>query len=147
MPNTGFLRRIAIIIYDLLLLIAILLLSIAIVLPLNGGEAFEKNQSWFPFYLIFICFLYYGWFWTHGGQTLGMKTWKVEIKTFNGQNINWKQAFIRFLAANFSFFFAGLGFIWQIIDKNNCCWHDHLSKTGLYRTLPDPAKPADSEKG
>lgn len=42
---------------------------------------------------------YFGWFWTHGGQTLAMKTWRVRIVTRAGQAIRWPRALVRYLLA------------------------------------------------
>ena len=132
MNSPGFFRCLAIITYDSLLLIALLFLATAIVLPFNDGEAFSSTQFFFPIYLITISFVFYGWFWTHGGQTLGMKTWKIRIQTFNKQPLTWKHAFKRFIMAVFSWGLFGLGFLWQLIDKQHYTWHDHFSKTRLY---------------
>ena len=132
MNSPGFFRQLAIITYDSLLLIALLFLATAIILPFNDGEAFTSTQYTFPAYLISISFIFYGWFWTHGGQTLGMKTWKTRIQTFDKQPLTWKHAFKRFIMAFFSWGFFGLGFLWQIIDKQQYTWQDHFSKTRLF---------------
>jgi uncharacterized RDD family membrane protein YckC len=132
LPVPGFLRRLAAIIYDLFLLLALLFFATALLLPLNAGEAFTSHQFFYPVYLLVICFFFYAWFWTHGGQTLGLRTWKLKVLTFNGEPISWKQAFLRFLGAIISWSFFGLGFFWILIDKNRRGWHDHLSKTALF---------------
>ncbi len=131
MSSPGFFRHLAIVFYDALLLLALLFLAAALVLPFNSGEAFSSSSIIFPFYLMAVSFFYYGWFWTHGGQTLGMKTWKVKIQTFDNTPLSWKHVFIRFFSALISWFFA-LGFFWKMIDKKNQTWHDHLSKTALF---------------
>ncbi|MCK4841714.1 MAG: RDD family protein [Methylococcales bacterium] len=122
----------AIIAYDSLLLLALLFLATAIVLPFNKGEAFSSSQFFFPIYLLAVSFIFYGWFWTHGGQTLGMKTWKIRILTIDKQSITWGQALTRFLTAIISWVFIGCGFLWKLVDKNQRTWHDHLSKTALF---------------
>ncbi len=132
MRSCGLFRRLAIIVYDSLLLLALLFLATAIMLPFNNGEAYASGQYLFPIYLLMVSFIFYGWFWTHGGQTLGMKAWKIKIQTINKQPITWKHAFKRFLMAIFSWLFFGLGFVWQLIDKQSYTWHDHFSKTGLF---------------
>ncbi len=130
MRSPGFFRHMAIIVYDSLLLLALLFLAIAIALPLNKGEAITSGYI-FPLYLLAVSLFYYGWFWTHGGQTLGMKTWKVKVRTFDNQAITWKHVLVRFFAAILSWV-VGLGFIWKIIDKKKRTWHDHISKTALF---------------
>ncbi|HIF55229.1 MAG: RDD family protein [Methylococcales bacterium] len=132
MHSPGFFRHLAIMVYDTFLLLASLFLATGIIVPFNQGEAFTSTQYFFPLYLLSISFLFYGWFWTHGGQTLGMMAWKTKVLTFDRQPITWKQALIRFLTANISWLFFGLGFIWQLVDKQQHTWHDRLSKTALF---------------
>jgi uncharacterized RDD family membrane protein YckC len=128
----GFLRRLTAIVYDLLLLIAVLFVATALVLPFNAGQAFTAQQFFFPLYLLLVSFLFYAWFWTHGGQTLGLRAWKMKVLTQDRQPISWKQALLRFTVAIASWGFFGLGFWWILIDKNQRSWHDHLSKTTLF---------------
>lgn len=43
--------------------------------------------------------VYFLWFWTHGGQTLAMKTWHIQLVTEQGLPITLKQALQRYLAS------------------------------------------------
>lgn len=128
----GFWRCIGAIIYDALLLLAVLFLATALLLPFNAGKAFTSGQIFYPVYLFVISFVFYGWFWTHGGQTLGLRAWKLKVLTFDQKPISWRQAFLRFNTALLSWALFGLGFLWIIIDKKKHSWHDHLSKTALF---------------
>jgi uncharacterized RDD family membrane protein YckC len=125
----GFLCRLAIIVYDFLLLIALLFLATALLLPFNAGEAFTREQFFYPIYLLIVSFVFYGWFWTHGGQTLGLRAWKAKILTTNQQPISWTQALVRFVTA---FASCGLGLLWILVGKQRRGWHDHLSKTAVF---------------
>ncbi len=127
-----FLRLLAAISYDLLLLIALFFLATALVLPFNQGHAFRSEQWFYPIYLLLVSFLFYGWFWTHGGQTLGLKTWKITLLSFNKTPVTWKQALLRFLSAIISWSCFGLGFLWFFFDKKQRSWHDRISKTQLF---------------
>lgn len=132
----GFLRRLAAQIYDLLLLIALLFLATALLLPFTDGEAVSAQQTLiYRIYLAVISFFFYGWFWTHGGQTLGLRAWKIKVLTLDQKSINWNQALLRFATAIVSWGFFGLGFLWILFDKNRRSWHDHLSKTALFFDL------------
>ena len=129
----GFLRRLAAQIYDLLLLIAILFLATALILPFTAGEAVSDQQTLiYRIYILVISFFFYGWFWTHGGQTLGLRAWKIKVLTRDQKPINWTQALLRFTTAIPSWGFFGIGFLWILVDKNRRGWHDHLSKTALF---------------
>jgi uncharacterized RDD family membrane protein YckC len=132
MRSPGFIRYMAIMVYDGLLLLASLFLATAIALPFNGGEGFTSSHYLFHLYIFSVSFAFYGWFWTHGGQTLGMKTWKIKIKTQDGQPVSWLLAFQRFLVAIFSLGLFGAGFLWKLVDKKNLTWHDRLSNTALF---------------
>jgi uncharacterized RDD family membrane protein YckC len=125
----SFLCRLAVVVYDFLLLIAVLFLATALLLPFNAGEAFTREQIFYPIYLLMVSFLFYGWFWTHGGQTLGLRAWKVKVLTVNQQPISWTQALVRFTTA---FASCGLGLLWILVDKHRWSWHDHLSKTAVF---------------
>ncbi|SJM95981.1 RDD domain containing protein [Crenothrix polyspora] len=122
----------AAILYDFLLLLAVLFLATALLLPFNAGEAFTSSQIFYPVYLSIISFVFYGWFWTHGGQTLGLRAWNIKVLTLDQKPISWQLAFLRFMAALLSWLMFGLGFVWIVIDKNKYSWHDHLSKTALF---------------
>jgi len=130
----GLFRRLFAIFYDVFLLTAILLVIAAIAMTLNHGKAIETDDSFRPVYAIFmlgICYLYFAWFWIHGGQSLGMKTWRMQLRCENTNNtkITWQIAAIRFFSAMISWAVLGLGFLWSLFDKKNRSWHDMLSKT------------------
>ena len=74
-------RHLIIIIYDSLLLMSVLLLASLLAVALNGGEAISQGNPFFLIYLFGVSLIFYGWFWTHGGQTLGMRSWQVRIIT------------------------------------------------------------------
>ncbi len=128
----SFFRRLAAMVYDAFLLVAIWFLATALVLPMNAGHAFSSQQFFFPLYLVAVSFGFYGWFWTHGGQTLGLKAWKIKVLTLEQQPITWSQALWRFISVLLSWAIGGLGFLWILIDKKNYALHDYLSKTAVF---------------
>jgi uncharacterized RDD family membrane protein YckC len=119
------LRRFAAIFYDSLLLFAVLFNAAALVYPLTHG----KISFAFRIYLLLVCFFYFVWSWLHGGQTLGMKVWRLQLQTISGQPLSWQQTFVRFLTAMVSWLVFGLGFFWAIVDKQHRTWHDRVSDT------------------
>ncbi|HEX5637224.1 MAG TPA: RDD family protein [Gammaproteobacteria bacterium] len=135
----GLMKRIMAIIYDLFLLAALLFIAEMLPVALNHGAAISRDNGLLvfyllhPLYILLVCFLFFGWFWTHGGQTLGMKTWKLRIVSLDGKPVSWQQAGLRFVAALFSWTCGGLGFIWSLIDKDKRCWHDMASSTKLIK--------------
>ncbi len=130
----GLFRRLFAILYDSFLLMAILFIISAIATALNQGKAVEPGDTLYPL-LVFIIFtlsyLYFAWFWINGGQTLGMKTWQIQLHAVDNSNIDRKTVAIRFVTAVFSWATGGLGFLWALLDRKNRCWHDLSSKTVL----------------
>ncbi len=47
-------------------------------------------------YLFIVIGVYFTYFWGHGGQTLAMKTWRIKVISTSGQDINFKQACVRY---------------------------------------------------
>jgi uncharacterized RDD family membrane protein YckC len=131
MARPSLLRLLAIVFYDGCLLLGILFFATLLALPLHDGEAFQSNGA-FTAYILIVSFCFYGWFWTHGGQTLGLRAWKCQVLTSTCQPLSWRQALIRFVTAFFSLACLGLGFFWRLIDKNGRTWHDITSNTGVY---------------
>ena len=135
----GLFRRLFAISYDGFLLLAILFIVSAIATALNNGEAVEPGDTLYPIFVILVfslSYLYFAWFWIHGGQTLGMKTWRIQLQNHDPENnsnrqIDWRIAAFRFFSAIISWSVFGLGFLWSFIDKKNRCWHDLISKTVL----------------
>lgn len=130
-PTPSLVRRFAAIFYDSLLLLSVLFFGSVPVLVLTRGEAVPPGHPLYTAYLLVLSFLYFSWFWTHGGQTPGMRAWKIQLRSRNGGAVTWRQTFIRFSCAVPSWVFLGAGFLWALVDKNQLTWHDNLSKTLL----------------
>lgn len=123
-------RRIASIIYDALLVLAIL---IVMSIPFFGFNVEENNllKITMQVYFYFIIQYFFVWFWVNNEGTLGMKTWKIKIVCDNGEKISYKKAIIRFNIAIISILFFGLGFLISFFRKDKKCLHDIISKTSL----------------
>lgn len=130
----GLFRRLFAIFYDAFLLIAILFIVTAIANALNHGEAIEPGDTLYPLYVITVfvlSYLYFAWFWMHGGQSLGMKTWRIQLQSSDHSRISWKTTAIRFVSALLSWGVFGIGFLWALFDGKKRCWHDMVSNTVL----------------
>ncbi len=127
----GPIRQIMAMIYDFFLLLSALLFAAIIPVALNGGDAIAPGNIFFLLYLLSISFLFYGWFWTHGGQTLGMRAWKLKLQALSESQVTWKQAGVRFIVGVLSWLCLGLGFWWQWINNNHQSWYSQASKTRL----------------
>ena len=135
-------------IYDGFLLVGVTLVGYALLFVLMSALPAEFEGSLLSKiikvgYLVAISFTFYAWFWTHGGQTLGMKVWNLYLVDQNGKFISWQGSALRYLGAIISWgllagilFLAdverwylaiGLGFIWSLFNRNKLSWHDALS--------------------
>jgi len=100
-PAAGLTRRLAALLYDTLLLLALLFVATLPILPLTGGEAITPAAQHSAAYLYrgYLALLALGFFglpWTRGGQTLGMKSWKIRLETREGSPPGWGAAALRF---------------------------------------------------
>jgi uncharacterized RDD family membrane protein YckC len=126
---SSLLRRLMVIFYDTLLLFSVLFLAGMLVYPITHAH----NSPIYSLYLFGVCFLYFGWQWTHGGQTLAMMTWQVRLQAVDGGRVTWRQASIRFFVAILSWAVFGLGFLWAWFDTEKRTWHDIASGTQLLK--------------
>lgn len=127
------LRRAGAFLYDAFLLAAVWLVGGALVLVPRGGEAVPPGTVWFELYLLALAFLFHAWFWTHGGQTLGLRAWRLRVVRTDGKPLRWGDAARRFLAALLVLATGGIGWLWLLIDAGGRAWHDRLSGTRVVR--------------
>lgn len=127
----GLTRRLLAISYDSLLLFAILFVATALLLPFTRGNAIHSGNHLYLLYLITCGYLYFTWQWCHGGQTLGMRAWKVRLVNAGGGTVSWPVATRRFLLALLSWLFAGMGFLWSLLDPEKLAFHDRYSGSRL----------------
>jgi uncharacterized RDD family membrane protein YckC len=128
----GLLVRLLAMFYDALLLFSALLIATALALLVTKGTLSYHNP-FFRTFLFLICFSFYAWFWLHGGQTLGMRAWRLRLQRPDGQPVTLWQTLLRFLAAIPSLAFAGLGLFWMLLDKNKMAAHDRISESVIVR--------------
>ncbi|MGH8627672.1 MAG: RDD family protein [Gammaproteobacteria bacterium] len=124
-------RRLAAVSYDALLLSAVLLSFTFVIVLARAGRAVSPGSLWYLALLLGVCFFYFTWSWVHGGQTLGMRAWRLVLMRCGGGRVSWPQASLRFFAALLSWASLGLGFLWCVVDRKRLCWHDRASKTLL----------------
>ena len=131
LPACSFIRRLAAMCYDSLLLTAVLFAASFALLPLTDGNAIESGNFFYKLFLLFVAYLYFTWHWVKGGQTLGMRSWHVFVVNESGQRPGLKPGSIRFCSALISWGLLGLGFVWALFDNKKQALHDRISKTRL----------------
>lgn len=135
--DAGLARRLAAIAYDTILVVAVLLIAS---LPWAVAGVTPRHAL-YPLHVACVYMLavfYFAWFWTHGGQTPGMKIWRICVVGDDGRSIGWRAALVRSAAALLSWAPLGGGFIWAIFDRRRLAWHDRLSKSRIIRIRRAP---------
>ncbi len=124
--NASLPRRLAAMLYDSLLILAIWMLSSFLIVAATGGEI---TSAYFPLFLYLELALFYIYFWKVRGQTLGMQAWKLQTLNEAGEILNVTECGVRFFFATLSVLCLGAGFIWLLFDRQRLAWHDHASGT------------------
>ena len=126
-------RRLMAMIYDAIIVVALLFTVAALALPVTGGRYVALRDPAYTMYLLLPWAAYFGWCWTHGGTTLGMRAWKIRLVGLNGRPVGWGRSLARFGLAWISALPLGLGFAWSAFDRDRLAWHDRWSGTRLVR--------------
>ncbi len=110
LPRASVWVRLAALIYDGLLVIALLAITNAILVAIVTPSEAANNQDFvvlsanirygllLPASLLVI-YGFYGYCWKRGGQTLGMQTWRLSARRRDGDLMTWGDALKRCLAA------------------------------------------------
>ncbi|CAM4310524.1 RDD family protein [Pseudoalteromonas ostreae] len=141
-PRASFWRRFASLIYDSLVVISLsMLTAILYFAVIQGVIAFDlipqtEDPAAFiqdspllygirSVLFVGVNIVFFAYFWTKSGQTIGMRAWRLKVQTRNGDLISWSQAIIRSMTA-----LLGLGNLVVLVDfKNKRALQDYLSKT------------------
>ncbi|ELA6793824.1 RDD family protein [Vibrio alginolyticus] len=144
LPPAGLFRRLAALIYDTLIIIAIEMMAagivMAVVFALNAAGLLSYGEyadaadmlgkhpvfsPLFTLYLAGVWIYFFVFFWTRAGQTLGMRAWKLRVRNAkDGAPIAVTQALIRISTSGF-----GLANLTVPIDPKKRGFHDIWAKT------------------
>lgn len=137
-------RRIAAMLYDSLLIFAIWIMVGFVVLSAFGLEqartvdgatvVLDPHVRYTLFTAMLVsAWLFFAFFWTHSGQTLGMQAWRVRVVDHAGGTISWQQSLQRFAVAIPSLLLAGIGYWWTLLDRERRSWPDLVSHSRIVR--------------
>ncbi|RAC90161.1 RDD family protein [Burkholderia multivorans] len=95
-------RRLAAMLYE-----AVLLFGVVFFAGLAFGLATQQrnglvHHNLLAAWIALVVGAYFVWFWTHGGQTLPMKTWRLRLEAANGRPLSAGHAIVRY----------ALGWLW-----------------------------------
>jgi uncharacterized RDD family membrane protein YckC len=137
-------RRLAAMAYDSILVLSIWMVVAFLVLQMFGienartvdGDAVALD----PLYknvlfgaMLTSAWAFFGWFWTHSGQTLGMQAWRLRVVQNDGTAITATQSITRFTLAIVSFLLLGMGYFYILINPQKAAMHDKFSGTKVVR--------------
>lgn len=103
-PPAGLLRRLGAIISDSLVVVGLLLLGTLMFVPLLnhlGARAMTPSEvGWFWaviywLWLLSIWMLFFCFFWSRSGQTVGMRAWHMRVESNAGELLTWTQSLAR----------------------------------------------------
>lgn len=141
LPPAPLWRRLAAAGYDFMLLVAIWMIGTAVIITLYGLTGMPMDNSseisrppasflrWglFPL-LMLISWGFFAWFWLNGGQTLGMRAWRLVSRDWLHGPMRLSQTVIRFIAGTLSWLLLGAGYLLVLFPPFQSL-HDRLSKT------------------
>jgi uncharacterized RDD family membrane protein YckC len=106
-----------------------------------GHHATRENiapYSALQWLLWLVCWLLSGVYatasWRRGGQTLGMRPWRLQVLASHGGKPSWRALWVRYAVGTLSLLLGGLGFWWAWFDSEKLTWHDRISNTRLQRS-------------
>ncbi|WED22179.1 RDD family protein [Vibrio sp. JC009] len=142
-PKAGLFRRLAALIYDGLVIIAIEMMAAGVVIAvlealvaagameyapyIDASDLLSRHpvaSSLFTLYLVALWVGFFVYFWTRAGQTVGMRAWKLRVQNSNGNAVTLTQALIRVATSAF-----GLANLSVPFDPEKRGFHDMWAKT------------------
>lgn len=148
LERAGFIRRLLAMVYDTLVATAVgmcaaMVMIVTLVVMLKNGtldlqgyaEPADLIQASFGYKLLIQTWVglwiagFFLWFWRRGGQTLGMRAWRLRIYSTIEEPMTWPRLFIRLFAS-----LGGLGTLLVLFDfKNKQSLQDRLAKTEVLK--------------
>lgn len=145
-PRAGFLRRLAAMVYDILVAVAVgmvaaMVMTVTLILLFENGVLDKQGyehvsdiiqqsvlyksivQGW-----VFLWVTgFFVWFWRNGGQTIGMRAWRMRLFSTNDKPLGYGRAFMRMVYS-----LGGLGTLLVLLDfKNKQSLQDRLANTEM----------------
>ena len=133
--------RLAALVYDFFPTLGLWFATGAVAMLVHGGEPIygDTLAGWLELCALWLVTgLYATVSWRRGGQTLGMRPWRLRVMTVDGGKPDWSRLWLRYAVATVSVLLGGLGFWWAWFDREKLTWHDRISSTRLIRLPKSP---------
>lgn len=134
--TAGLSRRLTSLLYEGLVVFSLLLIGFLLPQVVLSRFGLQLSGKLLWLHVMLVLMVYFIWCWLNGGQTLPMKTWKLQLISADGGSLRPLQALLRYLAAWPSISLCGLGLLWAIIDKDKQFLHDRLAGTRIIDLRP-----------
>jgi uncharacterized RDD family membrane protein YckC len=128
--------------YDLLPLLGIWFVAGLLALLVTGGALDPYSAAHRIVVQAFVFALTAAYFvvsWVRGGQTIGMRAWRLRVVDDQGSPLPAMRALLRFVIALVSVAALGAGFWWALIDPRRRTWHDMAARSLVLRANAAPA--------
>jgi uncharacterized RDD family membrane protein YckC len=141
-PSAHILRRLLALVYDALPAVALCMVIGAIFVVVLSATQHDERAYVHPWSLLnwlewALCWIVVGVYavlsWRGGGQTLGMRPWRLRVVAADGGKPTTRALVIRYAVGTLSLLAGGLGFWWAWIDRDKWTWHDRASRTVIRR--------------
>ncbi|RTZ13528.1 RDD family protein [Vibrio aquaticus] len=143
LPPAGLFRRLGALFYDGLIIMAVEMMAAGIIVAIlhalmamglfdaagyaDVSDFLTNHPIWSPVYTAYLAFVwiyFFVFFWTRAGQTLGMRAWKLHLRSNDGSPVSTTQALIRIGTSGF-----GLANFTVPLDPQKRGFHDIWAKT------------------
>ncbi len=130
--------RLAAAVYDLFPLIALWMLTAGLCLLAVGGHVDPAHPplAWrvaLRLALLAVTAAYFVVSWSRGGQTIGMRAWRLRVLAMPDGALTLPRALARFAASLLSLLALGIGFLWCLFEPERRGWHDLLAGSRVVR--------------
>lgn len=133
--------RLFALVYDFFPVLALWLAASGVFLLLRGGQPVVPGSllAWVELLGLWaVTGAYAVISWRRGGQTLGMRPWRLKVLGLDGRRPALRALVLRYVVATLSLAAGGLGFLWCLFERERRGWHDLASGTVLVRLDPPP---------
>ena len=98
----------------------------------------DQNASTATDFIIDLGYFSYFWSSLGGGQTPGMRVFRLRIVRVDGTPLSVVGALLRFVGLIISVIALGIGVFWVAFDANKQGWHDKIASTFVLMDEPGP---------
>ena len=119
--------------YDLLPMIPLLMITSAAFLWVNGGRTVERTPLLAVVEFLTMWLLVGAYFvlsWGRGGQTMGMRPWRLRVLAADGKPASWRALWLRYTLACLT---PVLGILWSLVDSERRALYDIAAGTAFVR--------------